>query len=75
MAGLKLIDDGVNPSVPPDTFTQLEAAFVERRPYGQSENTYTLAARASNSVRTALFEMANGDDRRKKSAFSLARTD
>ena len=71
MAALKLIDDRVQPSIPPGTFAHVEAAFVERRPYEQSENTYTHAARASNTVRATLFEMVIEDDRRKKSAFSL----
>ena len=71
MAALKLIDDRVQPSIPPGTFAHVEEAFVERRPYEQSENTYTHAARASNTVRATLFEMVVEDDRRKKSAFSL----
>ena len=71
MAALKLIDDRVQPSIPPGTVAHVEAAFVERRPYEQSENTYTHVARASNTVRATLFEMVVEDDRRKKSAFSL----
>ena len=70
-AGLQLIHDRVHPAVPRDTFEHLETAFVEHRPYGQSENTYTLVARASNETRRTLFEMVTTDDRRKESAFSL----
>ncbi len=36
-AGLSLIDDGVSPSVPHGIWEQIEAAFVERRPHGDSE--------------------------------------
>ena len=70
-AGLKLIDDHARPSIPQDTFDHIEAAFVERRPHEQTENMYTLSARAANEVRTTLFDMATRDDRRKKAAFSL----
>jgi hypothetical protein len=71
VAGLMLIDDRVRPAVPQHTFNHLEATFVERRQYRESENSYTLAARAANVVRTTLFEMVTKDDRRKKSAFGL----
>jgi hypothetical protein len=71
MSGLALIDDRAQPSIPRDTFVNIEAAFVERRPQGQASNTYVLAARAANVVRAALFEMVTRDDRRKKSAFAL----
>ena len=71
MAGLSLIDDRRRPSVPQDTWEQVEGAFVERRPYGESTNTYTLEARTSNAVRSRLFEMVIGDEHRRKSAYSL----
>lgn len=71
VAALDLMDDGAQPRVEYDTWQQLETAFVERKPYGQSPNTFTLAARASNQIRARLFEMAVRDERRKKSAFSL----
>jgi len=71
LAGLNLIDDRAGPPIEYDTWQQLETAFVERKPYGQSANTFTLAARASNEIRATLFEMAVRDDRRKKSAFSM----
>ena len=71
VAALDLMDDGAQPRIEYDTWRQLETAFVERKPYGQSPNTFTLAARASNDIRARLFEMAISGDRRRKSAFSL----
>lgn len=71
MAGLNLIDDAARPAVPHRIWEQIELAFVERRPHVQSENTFTLEPRSSNAVRSRLVEMANNDDRRKRSAFAL----
>lgn len=70
-AGLNLINDNVSPSIPHEIWEQVEAAFVERRHHGKSENTYTLAPRSSNAIRVKLLEMATKDERRKKSAFTL----
>jgi hypothetical protein len=70
LAALNLIDDRARPPYDYDTWQQLENAFVEKKPYGQSQGTYTLAARAANDVRSRLFEMLN-DKRRERSAFSL----
>ena len=70
-AGLNLINDNVNPSIPHEIWLQLEAAFVERRHHGTSENTYTLTPRSSNAIRAKLLEMATKDERRKNSAFTL----
>ena len=70
-AGLSLIDDAAQPPVPWGLWEHVEASFIERVPYSQSENIYTLAARPANSIREKLFEMATKDERRKKSAFSL----
>jgi hypothetical protein len=70
LAVLNLIDDRARPPYDYDTWQQLENAFVEKKPYGQSQGTYTLSARAANDVRLRLFEMLN-DPRRRRSAFSL----
>src|SRR5262249_25154545 len=51
LAALNLIDDRARPPYDYDTWQQLENAFVEKKPYGQSQSTYTLAARAANDVR------------------------
>jgi hypothetical protein len=70
-ANLNLIDDG-NPSpVPQGIMDQLEAAFVERRPYGQHSNVFTERSRASNELRFRLFSMALEDRKRRRSAFML----
>jgi hypothetical protein len=71
LAGLELIDDGATPPVPYELRNQLEAATVEKRPVGGSDNTYTLEPRSSNAIRRKLLEMASKDERRKKSAFGL----
>ena len=71
IASLNLLDDLATPQIPSDTFRQMEAAFVERRPYGKDANAFTLSPRSSNEVRAQLFEMANGDKDRMKSAAAL----
>jgi len=70
-AGLNLIDDTVSTPVPYGILRQLEDAFVERRPHGESRGIYTLEPRSSNAIRARLFEMATKDRRRKKSALRL----
>lgn len=70
-AGLNLINDNISPSIPHEIWEQVEAAFVERRHHGKSENSYTLAPRSSNAIRAKLLEMATKDERRKKSASTL----
>jgi hypothetical protein len=70
-AGLGLIDDAASTPVPYEIWKQLEDAFVERRPHGESQNTFTLEPRSSNAIRVKLLEMAAKDDRRKKSAMKL----
>jgi len=70
-AGLTLIDDTVSMPVPHGILRQLEDAFVERRPYGESQGTYTLEPRSSNAIRAKLFDMATKDERRKESALRL----
>jgi len=70
-AGLYLIDDAANSPVPYEIWEQLEDAFVERRPHGESRNTFTLEPRSSNAIRAKLLDMATKDERRKKSALRL----
>jgi hypothetical protein len=70
-AGLELIDDRANPPIPYEITQQIEAAFVARRPYPGSENSYTLEPQRSNEIRTKLLEMTSTDERRKDSAFQL----
>lgn len=71
LAGLELIHDDSTPSIPPVLIRNLEAVFVERRPYGSSENTYTLEPQSANDIRNRLFEMAVSDESRKHSAWSI----
>lgn len=70
-AGLDLIDDAASTPVPCEIWKQLEDAFVERRPHGESQNTFTLEPRSSNAIRAKLLHMATKDERRKKSALNL----
>jgi hypothetical protein len=70
-ANLNLIDDAKSSPVPRGVWDQLEAAFVERRPYRQSPNVFTEHARVSNELRVRLFRMAIEVERRRKSAFML----
>jgi hypothetical protein len=71
LAALNLIDDYSIPTVPYETWKQIENAFVEHKPYGKDRNSYQLAPRSSNDVRTRLFEMATNDKQRMKSAAAL----
>ena len=70
-ANLNLIDDAQPLPVPQGVWDQLEAAFVERRPYEQITNVFTVHGRASNELRVRLFRMVVGDEKRRKSAFML----
>jgi hypothetical protein len=70
-AGLNLIDDTVSTPVPYGILRQLEDAFVEGRPHGESRGIYTLEPRSSNAIRARLFGMATKDRRREKSALRL----
>ena len=71
VANLNLIDDAKASSVPQGVWDQLESAFVERQPYGQNHNVYSLHARASNELRARLLRMVLEDRKRRKSAFML----
>jgi hypothetical protein len=71
LAGLNLIDDNASPPVLRDTWKQIEATFVEHKPYEGRANTYTLLPRSSNEVRVRLSEMAIKDKDRMKSALTL----
>jgi hypothetical protein len=70
IAGLSLIDDSTEPSVPYGVREAIEAVFLEWRPHGKT-GWFTLVSRGSNEIRANLFEMATKDGRRKKSAFAL----
>ena len=71
LAALNLINDNATPAVPYETWKQLEAAFVEHKPYGRDTNAYTLTPRSANDVRERLFEMSTRDKNRMKCASSL----
>lgn len=71
VANLNLIDDARPSPVPQGIWDQLQSAFVERRPYGQNSNAFTVHARASNELRVRLFRMAIEEEKRRKSAFML----
>ena len=71
LANLNLIDDARSPPVPRGVWEQLENAFVERQPYGDSPHVFTLHARASNKLRTRLFAMVREDRKRRHSASML----
>lgn len=70
-ANLNLIDDAKSSPVPQGIWDQLRNAFVERRPYGQSNFFFFENSRASNDLRVRLFRMAVEDEKRRRSAFRL----
>ena len=71
VADLNLIDDAKPSPVPQGVWDQLESAFVERQPYEQDPEVFTVHARASNELRARLLRMALEDSNRRKSAFML----
>jgi hypothetical protein len=70
-AGLNLIDDRKNPSIPYQLLRGLEDIFLGKRPYGSAGNIYTIESTSANEIRRLLYEMAIGDDTRKRSACVL----
>ena len=70
-ASLNLIDDAKPSPIPQGIWSHLEGAFVERRPYKQNPNVFTLHARAAKELRAHLFRMALQDPKRRRSAFRL----
>lgn len=71
LAGLGLIHDDASPPVPPALLKNLETVFVERRPFGNAGNTYSLEPRSANEIRSRIFAMALSDDARKRSAWYI----
>lgn len=71
LAGLNLIDDGSTPGIPYEINRAIEDVVLEKRPYGGSSQSYTLAPRGANDLKARLFEMAKHDPRRAKSAYIL----
>jgi hypothetical protein len=67
-ANLSLIDDARPLPIPQGVWDQIEAAFIERRPYGQTASVFTMHARATNKLRVRLFSLATEDERRRKAA-------
>lgn len=70
VAGLCVLRDDTS-EVPFELLHSIEAAFLERRPYGTDSNVYTIAPRGSNDLRKRLLEIAQTDPVRKRSAFAL----
>jgi len=71
VSGLDLINDQANPPIPYELARGLESVFLERRPYGNTGNTYTLKPRSANEIRSRLFQMVLADDNRWRSAWVL----
>ena len=70
MRGLSILNDELNPG-PHEFWKAFENLFLERRPYGSSEGSYTLEPVACNEIRKRLFQMVLNDVSRRYSAFSL----
>jgi len=70
LAGLNLIDDKVRERIPFELWRAIEHSFLERIP-GTTNNSFTLASRNANEIRARLYEIAQTDVRRKRSAFHL----
>jgi hypothetical protein len=70
VVGLCVLRDDTS-EVPFELLQSIENAFLERRPCGTDGSVHTLAPRGSNALRKRLFEMAQTDPVRKRSAFAL----
>ncbi len=71
LVGLNLIDDQSPQPIPYDLWKAIESFFLEKRPYKGNPQSYTLVPRAANDIRKRLFEMAENDSRRTRSAYRL----
>jgi hypothetical protein len=71
LVGLNLIDDQSPQPIPYDLWKAIESLVLEKRPYEGNPQSYTLVPRAANDIRKRLFEMAENDSRRTRSAYSL----
>jgi hypothetical protein len=71
VSALNLVDDQVPGSLPYQIHQQIERAFVEHKPYGDSASTYTLHPRTANKLRLKLIQMAGEEGAAKESALSL----
>jgi HEAT repeat protein len=68
---LNLIDDTSPQPIPYELWRALEDVFLEKRPYKGNPQSYTLVPRAAGDIKKRLFEMAENDPRRTRSARSL----
>ncbi|KWA18143.1 NACHT domain-containing protein [Burkholderia territorii] len=71
ITNLNLLDDEKLYPIPQGIVRQIEATFIERRPYGQTSNVFTEHARSANELRIWLFKMALEDKKRQRSAIEL----
>lgn len=71
ITNLNLLDDAKLYPIPQGIVRQIEATFIERRPYGQTSNVFTEHARSANELRIWLFKMALEDKKRQRSAIEL----
>jgi len=70
LAGLTMVRGPDRPA-PYELWKAFENLFLEQRPSGDSDNSYTVVPRTSNEVRKALLEMVLSDEKRRHSAFVL----
>ena len=68
---LNLMDDSSPQPIPYELWRALEDVFLEKRPYKGHPQSYTLVPRAASDIKKRLFEMAENDPRRSRSAHSL----
>jgi len=69
--GFKLMRDDSTPAIHYDLWRAIEDFCMEKRPYGDATNVYSLEPRASNGLRRKLFDMAMKDNARKDAAFAV----
>jgi hypothetical protein len=70
LAGLNLIDDASEHSIPYELWKAIEDLVLEKRPY-KGTQSYTLAPRPAGEIRKRLFHMLRHDPTRARTAYTL----
>jgi HEAT repeat protein len=70
IAGLSLIEDNGEPSVPYDLQRAIKGVFLKERPF-RNTGSFTIVPQGSKDIIAKLFEMVTTDNRRKQAAFAL----
>jgi hypothetical protein len=68
---LELLNDDGPSAASYELHRSIEDAFLERRPYQEFANMFTVVPRSSNAIRNKLLAMVQHDSKRRKSAYAM----